>query len=102
MYVASPEALAEVDSFVSESVAAYRLDLTRYALPKKDAFKAYLEERNKVKAIMVGARRSDPHGETLTYFDQAEPGWPAFLRVHPIVDWGHEEISAVSLHRLLR
>lgn len=103
VYVASPEALADVDSFVNESVAAYRLDLTRYDLPKKDAFKAYLEEHNNVKAILVGARRSDhPHEETLTHFDQTEPGWPVFVRVHPIVDWGHEEISAVSLHLFVR
>ena len=101
VYVASPEALAGVDSFVNESVAAYRLDLTRYDLPKKDAFKAYLEGHSKVKAIMVGARRSDLHGQTLTHFDQTEPGWPAYVRVHPIVDWGHDEISAVSLHLLV-
>ena len=59
VYVATPEGLAEVDSFVSESVAAYRLDLTRYALPKKDAFREYLEERTKVKVILAGTIRSE-------------------------------------------
>jgi FAD synthetase len=93
VYVATPEGLAEVDSFVSESVAAYRLDLTRYALPKKDAFREYLEERTKVKVILAGTIRSDPHGQTLTHFDETEP---AFTRVHPIIDWNRDEIWAVS------
>lgn len=96
MYVATPEALAEVDSFVNESVAAYRLDLTRYALPEKEAFKEYLAEHTQVKAILTGTTRSDPHGQTLTYFDETDQGLPAFTRVHPIIDWNHDEIWTVS------
>jgi len=94
VYVASPEAFAQVDAFVNESVAAYRLDLTRYALPKKDAFKLYLEEHNTVKAILMGITRSDPQSQTLTHFDETDQGWPAFTRVHPIIDWDHDEIWA--------
>jgi FAD synthetase len=101
VYVASPEAFAQVDAFVNESVAAYRLDLTRYALPKKDAFRLYLEEHNTVKAILMGITRSDPQGQTLTHFDETDQGWPAFMRVHPIIDWDHDEIWAVSLPVLL-
>jgi FAD synthetase len=38
-----------------------------------------------VKAILVGTRRTDPHGEHLTHFDPTDSGWPAFVRIHPVI-----------------
>jgi FAD synthetase len=96
VYIISPHPFAEVDAFVDESVATYELDLARYAMPMKDAFKRYLEEQKKVRAILVGTRRTDPHGQFLTHFDQTDHGWPAFMRVHPVIDWHYAEIWAVS------
>lgn len=98
MYIAPQDGVAEVDAFITESVAAYRLDLERYALPKKEALKWYLHDHNSVKAILAGTRRSDAQGQSLDYFDEAEEeGWPVFVRVHPILDWKRDEIWAVSL-----
>ena len=61
----------------------------------KEAFRVYLQEHEKVKAILVGTRRTDPHGELLTHFDQTDHGWPDFMRVHPVIDWHYAEIWAV-------
>jgi 3'-phosphoadenosine 5'-phosphosulfate sulfotransferase (PAPS reductase)/FAD synthetase len=100
VYIISPHPFKEVDAFVDESVATYNLDLARYAMPMKEAFKLYLEEHKKVKAILVGTRRTDPHGQSLTHFDMTDSGWPAFMRVHPVIDWHYAEIWAVSLKSL--
>jgi FAD synthetase len=100
VYIVSPHPFAEVDAFVDESVAAYRLDLSRYAMPMKEAFKVYLEEHKNVRAILVGTRRTDPHGQSLTHFDETDQGWPAFMRVHPVIDWHYAEIWAVSFNWL--
>lgn len=96
VYIISPHPFAEVDAFVDESVTEYYLDLERYAMPMKEAFKLYLEEHKNVKAILVGTRRTDPHGHTLTHFDPTDKGWPTFMRVHPVIDWHYAEIWAVS------
>ena len=96
VYIISPHPFAEVDAFVNESVAEYSLDLARYAMPMKEAFKLYLEEHRNVKAILVGTRRTDPHGQRLTHFDLTDKGWPAFMRVHPVIDWHYAEIWAVG------
>ena len=96
VYIISPHPFKEVDAFVDESVATYDLDLARYAMPMKAAFERYLEEHKKVKAILVGTRRTDPHGQSLTHFDITDSGWPAFMRVHPVIDWHYAEIWAVS------
>jgi len=96
VYIISPHPFAEVDAFVDESVDTYKLDLARYAMPMKQAFQRYLEENKSVKAILVGTRRTDPHGQSLTHFDETDSGWPAFMRIHPVIDWHYAEIWAVS------
>jgi 3'-phosphoadenosine 5'-phosphosulfate sulfotransferase (PAPS reductase)/FAD synthetase len=58
----------------------------------KAAFTQYLNDRVHVKAVLVGTRRTDPHGEFLTHFDHTDHGWPAFVRVHPVIDWHYWEI----------
>jgi FAD synthetase len=63
----------------------------------KLAFEMYLRERPKVKAVLVGTRRTDPHGGRLGFFNETDHGWPAFMRVHPVIDWRYAEIWAVSL-----
>ena len=97
VYIVSPHPFPEVEAFVATSATHYRLDLTRYALPMRPAFEAYLGEKTAVKAIFVGTRRTDPHGEFLTHFDPTDKDWPQFMRVHPVIDWHYVEIWAVSL-----
>lgn len=60
----------------------------------KEAFTAYLRDYKEVKAIFVGTRRKDPHGALLQHFDPTDRGWPAFMRVHPVIDWHYAEIWA--------
>jgi FAD synthetase len=58
----------------------------------KPAFAQYLHNNQNVKAVLVGTRRTDPHGAFLTYFDATDHGWPPFMRVHPVIDWHYWEI----------
>lgn len=96
VYIVAPDPFAEVDAFVERSAAAYHLDLCRYALPMRAALDAYLRDRPSLRAVFVGTRRTDPHGASLTHFDPTDGDWPAFVRVHPVIDWHYAEIWAVS------
>jgi len=96
IYIVSKDPFAEVEEFVERSAQQYHLDLKRYALPMRPALEAYLEDRPAVKAVFLGTRRTDPHGEFLTHFDPTDAGWPQFMRVHPVIDWHYVEIWAVS------
>jgi len=98
VYIISPHPFVEVDEFVNLSVDTYKLDLARYAMPMKQAFEVYLKEHKNVKAILVGTRRTDPHGQSLTHFDPTDSGWPCFMRVHPVIDWHYAEIWAFIRH----
>lgn len=96
VYIVAPDPFAEVDAFVERSASAYHLDLCRYALPMRAALDAYLRDRPRLRAVFVGTRRTDPHGASLTHFDPTDGDWPAFVRVHPVIDWHYAEIWAVS------
>jgi FAD synthetase len=96
IYIVSPHPFAEVEDFVARSAEQYYLDLKRYSLPMRPALEAYLEDEPAVKAIFLGTRRTDPHGEFLTHFDPTDEGWPQIMRVHPVIDWHYVEIWAVS------
>ena len=91
-FVKPPQTFAEIDEFVTECAERYSLDVERISLPMKLAFTKYLERNKQVKAVLVGTRRTDPHGEFLTHFDRTDHGWPEFMRVHPVIDWHYWEI----------
>ena len=87
VYIVSAHPFAEVDEFVEVSAAEYHLDVERYTLPMKKGLETYLAERPRIKAVFVGTRRTDPHGEKLKHFDPTDAGWPDFMRIHPVIDW---------------
>jgi len=99
VYIVPPHPFPEVDTFVAASSAQYYLSLSRHKNANmKDAFSDYLDEMPNVKAIFVGTRRTDPHGELLTFFDMTDHGWPEFMRCHPVIDWHYKEIWTFIRH----
>lgn len=94
VYIISKHPFQAVDDFVDHSVHTYHLSLARYAKSMREAFTDYLSDHPSIKAIFVGTRRTDPHGADLTHFDPTDRGWPAFMRVHPVIDWHYAEIWA--------
>ncbi|KAF2204652.1 adenine nucleotide alpha hydrolases-like protein [Delitschia confertaspora ATCC 74209] len=92
VYIQAPHPFQEVEDFVAKTVKTYSLSLLEYAKPMKEAFADYLHDHPSVKAIFVGTRRTDPHGELLTHFDPTDHGWPKFMRIHPVIDWHYVDV----------
>lgn len=61
-----------------------------------EAFSDYLGSNRSICAIFVGTRRTDPHGGRLSALQPTDGGWPAFMRVHPVIEWRYADIWAVS------
>ncbi|KLJ09322.1 hypothetical protein EMPG_15250 [Blastomyces silverae] len=92
-----------VEDFVASSSHTYHLSLVRYTTdpPRstlRTVFASYLDHHPQIRAIFVGTRRTDPHGEKLTHFDRTDHGWPDFVRIHPVIDWHYAEIWAFIRH----
>ncbi|EPT01870.1 hypothetical protein FOMPIDRAFT_1023106 [Fomitopsis schrenkii] len=58
----------------------------------KRALEHYKEKFPHIEAILIGTRRADPHGATLSFRNPTDPGWPAFERVNPIINWSYGEV----------
>jgi FAD synthetase len=91
VYIVSTDPFAEVDDFVEASSADYHLDVSRFMLPMKKGLEVFKAQNPSVRAIFVGTRRTDPHGEKLKHFDPTDEGWPDFMRIHPVIDWHYSE-----------
>ncbi|KAI4623004.1 uncharacterized protein J4E87_006097 [Alternaria ethzedia] len=101
VYIQDAHPFPEVEEFVAHSSKIYWLALLEYAKPMKAAFADYLKDTPSVKAILVGTRRTDPHGQHLKFFDPTDSGWPAFVRIHPVIDWHYVDIWTVrAIHTL--
>ena len=92
VYVSIKDPFVEVDDFVSRTAVEYGLDVEHIKRPMKEAFELYLSAHTDIEAVLVGTRRDDPHGQHLKHFDPTDQGWPAFMRVHPIIDWSYGQI----------
>ncbi|KAF9299479.1 3'-phosphoadenosine 5'-phosphosulfate sulfotransferase [Mortierella antarctica] len=93
IYVTHKNPFGQVERFVDDEIERYDLDLLRIPGPMKKALEDYhVMKGEKVKAIMVGTRRDDPHGGPLKPFTPCDPSWPPFMRIHPILDWSYHDI----------
>ncbi|KAG8798746.1 hypothetical protein FRC16_006597 [Serendipita sp. 398] len=95
LYVTCSSPFPEVEAFVDHCAESYSLGLFRTSpggLPMKDALKQYKEKEPKIKSILVGTRRSDPHGDKLDFTTPTDDDWPAYQRVHPILNWSYSQV----------
>ncbi|KAI6112347.1 adenine nucleotide alpha hydrolases-like protein [Pisolithus thermaeus] len=56
------------------------------------ALEMYKSRFPRIQAILIGTRRTDPHGATLTHRNMCDPGWPSFERINPIINWSYSDV----------
>lgn len=56
------------------------------------ALELYKSRFPRIQAILIGTRRTDPHGATLTHRNMCDPGWPSFERINPIINWSYSDV----------
>ncbi|GAA5963632.1 hypothetical protein JCM21900_000202 [Sporobolomyces salmonicolor] len=102
IYVRCPSPFPQVEAFTSLCAARYRLALDAIEGGMKTALQGYLDRKRAIgediRAVLVGTRRGDPHGASLTAFAPTDSDWPSFMRVHPILDWSYSEIWQFLRH----
>ncbi|KAH9474614.1 FAD synthase [Psilocybe cubensis] len=64
----------------------------------REALEMYKEMFPHITAILVGTRRTDPHGAKLSHRNMTDPGWPEFERVNPIINWSYTNVWEFLRH----
>ncbi|KAH8352123.1 hypothetical protein KR084_002132 [Drosophila pseudotakahashii] len=92
VYVRSADPFEELEKFVDDCVQRYGLQLWRYEGVLKLAFEKLMTQNPKVQAVFLGCRRSDPGGLNLGEMLPSDNGWPAMMRIFPLLDWSYHDI----------
>ncbi|KAL1745967.1 hypothetical protein HDZ31DRAFT_35194 [Schizophyllum fasciatum] len=58
----------------------------------KQALQIYKETFPRIRAILIGTRRTDPHGARLSFRNPTDSGWPDFERINPVINWTYKDV----------
>lgn len=93
LYFTHDNTFPEVDEFVHKCIDMYGANISFISVPMKEALLDLVNNQG-VKAIFMGTRSTDPRSSSLTEFAPTDThhGWPALVRVNPILSWTYEDI----------
>ncbi len=81
----------EITSFTHHTNEQYKLSMTVLHGDFKAGLETFLVETS-VRAILLGTRRGDPNAPGQETFCPSSKGWPAFMRVNPILEWSYHDV----------
>ncbi|KAM7526164.1 hypothetical protein LguiA_016066 [Lonicera macranthoides] len=96
IYFESPSAFPEINSFTYEMASTYGVQMDIIRLDFKSGLENLLKAKP-IRAIFLGVRIGDPTAVGQEQFSPSSPGWPAFMRVNPILDWSYRDVWAFLL-----
>ncbi|KAK9920997.1 hypothetical protein M0R45_029529 [Rubus argutus] len=96
IYFESPCAFPEINSFTYDTATTYGLQLDIIRSDFKSGLEALLKAKP-IRAIFLGVRIGDPTAVGQEQFSPSSLGWPAFMRVNPILDWSYRDVWAFIL-----
>ena len=98
-YFSSEDVFPQETAFVESTVNQFFLNdknnstlLKMQSRSNKEGV-SYLVEEQKIEAILMGTRSSDPDGVWLNgVFWPSSKGWPSFMRVNPCLCWSYQDV----------
>lgn len=93
IYIRPEQAFDEMDQFVDDCETYYDLKIERIS---DNNIKAGLENictrYPSLKVCFMGNRRTDPYCKDLQFMQNTDNGWPALVRINPLLDWNCNQI----------
>lgn len=104
VFINSNEIFPALESFITMTTQRYHLSLyedKQFSGCSDDMateFQKYLDLNPMTKAIIIGVRHSDPHGDTLKTVQMTDSNWPQFIRLQPLLEWDLANIWSFLLY----
>ncbi|XP_068159257.1 uncharacterized protein Flad1 [Drosophila tropicalis] len=92
LYIKSDDAFEEIDEFVAQCVQCYDVQLIEYKESLKEALTHMTQDMPRIKAVFIGSRNTDPYCEHLAPMQPTDNGWPAIMRLNPLLEWSYHDI----------
>jgi FAD synthetase len=83
----------EIEQFRHEIEADFGITVQLFSSDFKREVGRLIEEQG-IKAIIMGNRRTDPWSADLKPMTESSAGWPAFMRIFPIINWDYRTVWA--------
>jgi FAD synthetase len=90
-YFKNNQCFDEEIEFINSTCKVYNINLKFFDCQFKEGL-VKLTKEDGIRIVVMGTRRSDPHGEHLERLSPSSPGWPNFLRLNPCLDWKYNDI----------
>mmetsp|Transcript_38776 Transcript_38776/g.76846 ORF Transcript_38776/g.76846 Transcript_38776/m.76846 type:complete len:306 (-) Transcript_38776:49-966(-) len=87
----SSDEFVEVLRFVQWVVRSLKLEMVTFV---QRSFKDGMSElvADGCRAMVMGQRRGDPWTANVDAFSPSSDGWPAFMRINPIIEWSYVHV----------
>lgn len=91
VYFGDPHEFPEVEAFMAEAAAEHGVEIRRLGGGFKEGLEGLLAA-HPIKVVLMGQRRIDPGAAHLEESAPTDAGWPQFLRVNPVLEWGYDDV----------
>ncbi|ESK88660.1 fad synthetase [Moniliophthora roreri MCA 2997] len=119
IYIAVPSPFSVLEEFIEDAAEEYNLDLFLVRPPEEDtietivtpnvpkpkavgkakggegmrqALEIYKDRFPHIQGILIGTRKTDPHGSKVSHRCMTDSDWPQFERINPIINWSYCDV----------
>ncbi|KAL0840653.1 hypothetical protein ABMA28_015849 [Loxostege sticticalis] len=99
VYFRTKDPFSEIEEFVKEMERCYGVELMVMEGDMKTNLQRIMDSDGRLKACLMGTRRTDPYSKDLRFMQKTDSNWPQVMRVSPLLNWSYHQIWSYIMQR---